>query len=429
MSEWQMRKLGELVDSAGGVIRTGPFGSQLHADEYTDDPSGVPVVMPKDMQDGRISRDSVSRVSETTARRLHAHRLAAGDLVLARRGDVGRLAAVASDEAGWICGTGSMRIHAPDHDVLDSQFLRYAMSAPGVGDWLVGQAVGATMPNLNAKIVSAVPIAVPGLSTQRRIAAVLSALDDLIEINRQRIELLEDLARSLYREWFVHFRFPGRKDRELIDSDLGFVPEGWTVRTLSSVATLHRKSIRPADAPYELFEHFSLPAFDAGQMPESEPGEAIKSSKYRVEEPAVLLAKINPRIPRVWFVKPNTDKAVASTEFLVWTGVEVSNVWLWSLFSDPSFRDILVGSASGTSTSHQRFKPADVQQYRVALDPGPMRAAYDASALSMMTHAARIRDQNRVLAVARDLLLPRLVSGQLDISDIDLGVLVPPEAE
>jgi restriction endonuclease S subunit len=235
VGEWQAYTLGDLVGAAGGLVKTGPFGSQLHASEYTNDHDGVPVVMPKDMLNGRVNRDSVSRVSEIVAERLRVHRLAAGDLVLARRGDVGRLAFVGPDEAGWLCGTGSMRVHAPNRDVLDPQFLRYAMTAPPVAEWLVGQAVGATMPNLNANIVAGVPIAVPGVTTQRRIAAVLSAFDELIEINERRIELLEDLARSLYREWFVHFRFPG-EDVELVDSELGPIPEGWEVARLGSTA-------------------------------------------------------------------------------------------------------------------------------------------------------------------------------------------------
>lgn len=209
MSEWRETTLGALVAEAGGFIRTGPFGSQLHAHEYTDDPRGFPVVMPKDMVGGRVARAAVSRVDQPVADRLAAHQLAPGDIALARRGDIGRYAFIGPDEGGWLCGTGCLRLHAPDSDVVWPLFLRYAMRSPEVVAWLAGQAVGATMPNLNAKIVSQLPIRLPSSATQRRIAAVLGAFDELIEINERRIELLEDLARSLYREWFVRFRFPG----------------------------------------------------------------------------------------------------------------------------------------------------------------------------------------------------------------------------
>lgn len=137
---WRDVRLAEWVDAASGSIRTGPFGSQLHAHEYTDDPFGVPVVMPKDMVGGRVDRTSVGRVNQATAERLKAHRLEPGDLVLARRGDVGRYAFIEDDEAGWLCGTGSMRVHAPDRDVVWPAFLRNAIANPSVTDgWSITQ--------------------------------------------------------------------------------------------------------------------------------------------------------------------------------------------------------------------------------------------------------------------------------------------------
>jgi type I restriction enzyme S subunit len=273
-----------------------------------------------------------------------------------------------------------------------------------------------------------VRVTVPNLEIQERIAVVLSVFDKLIQVNKRRVELWEDLVQLLYREWFVHFRFPKYDEAEFTESELGPIPDGWMVRTLSSLATLRRDSLKPADSPTRQFEHFSLPAFDANQAAEWESGEAIKSTKYRVEGPSVLLSKLNPRIPRVWLAAPNSHNAIASTEFLVWTGDEVSNAWLWSLFSDSSFRDAMVGNAGGTSTSHQRVRPGDVQQYQVAWALPHLRAAYDKLAVPALSEVANLRGQNRQLSAVRDLLLPRLVTGQLDISDIDLGTLTPAES-
>ncbi len=430
VSEWQSYALGDLVGAAGGLIKTGPFGSQLHAYEYTDDPGGVPVVMPKDMLNGRIARGSVSRVSETVAERLHVHRLAAGDVVLARRGDVGRLAFVESDEAGWLCGTGSMRIHAPGHDVLDPQFLRYAMSAPVVAEWFVGQAVGATMPNLNAKIVSGVPISTPGASTQRRIAAVLSAVDELIEINERRIELLEDLARSLYREWFVHFRFPGREDVELVDSELGAIPEGWEVRPLGQVCSLLRSGGTPRRSVKANWDRGATPWFKTGELTDGPLFDSLEhvtgASGARVFDPPAIFMAIYgaPTVGRLgWVTQPSSCNQAAIA--MRANNPEREQDWLW--YELEAMRGHFNAMAQGAA--QQNISKEKVEGTRVLVPAAVPLESFVAAVRPLRDLWEKLAAQVARFATTRDLLLPRLVTGRLDISDIDLGILTPTEVE
>jgi len=232
---WRETTLGEICDQVGGGIQTGPFGSQLHESDYSTD--GIPVVMPKDIIEGRISTESVARVATEHVDRLARHKLKCGDIVYGRRGDIGRQALIRSGQNGWLCGTGCLRISLGD-SVIEPTFLHYYLRQESAISWISGQAVGATMPNLNTGILRSVPVHVPPLPTQRRIAGILSTYDDLIENNQRRIRILEDMARSLYREWFVHFRYPGHESVPLVDSPLGQIPQGWEVKKLRDVCNL-----------------------------------------------------------------------------------------------------------------------------------------------------------------------------------------------
>jgi type I restriction enzyme S subunit len=428
---WPEVALGDVVSSLGGLWgEAGPVDGHvevlaLRGTDFTRaralDLSGVPRRFEKAKAVGKRVLDTTSVVMEASG---GSKDQPVGRSILIKqklldRADV-PLSAASFCKILWV-----------DEAFADARFIHAALDnlyRSGEIERFQTQSTG--LRNLRTKqLLAEFQFGLPPIHAQRRIAAVLSAFDELIEINERRIELLEGLARSLYREWFVHFRFPGHENVELVDSGLGPIPEGWEVRRLGSLVTLHSRSTRPADQPGTIFEHFSIPAFDAGALPAMDPGAAIKSAKYRVEAESVLLSKINPRIPRVWFVQPRSVDAIASTEFLIWVGVDVSNAWLWSLFWDGTFRATLLGSAGGTSTSHQRFKPGDVAGRSVSFPSATVLEAFDSLAEPALRQAASIREHNRQLAATRDLLLPRLVTGRLDISDVDLGVLTPTEAE
>ncbi len=166
---WLRATLGEVCAKAGGFIQTGPFGSQLHASDYIA--AGVPVVMPVNIGENRINEVGIARVSPCEANRLQRHKLRPGNIVYSRRGDIERRALITEDQAGWLCGTGCLRIDLGT-GLLDPQFSTYYLSAPEIRSWLTRHAVGTTMPNLNTAILSAVPLAVPPPTEQVAIGCV-----------------------------------------------------------------------------------------------------------------------------------------------------------------------------------------------------------------------------------------------------------------
>lgn len=213
---WTSVTLGEVSTN----IQTGPFGSQLHQSDYSD--GGVPVVMPKDLVDGHISEDSIARASMSHVDRLSRHKIEVGDILYSRRGDVGRCAFATEVEQGWLCGTGCLRVTI-DQSKAIPKFIFYQLQKAETIGWVEKHAVGSTMLNLNTSILGSVPIELPSMAEQQMIVHVLSAYDDLIENNQKQIKLLEEAAQRLYKEWFVDLRFPGHETTPIVDG----VPEGW----------------------------------------------------------------------------------------------------------------------------------------------------------------------------------------------------------
>lgn len=182
-----------LIDlAARDGIQIGPFGSQLHAYEYTD--QGTPVVMPQDLVDGEIRLEKIKRVPESVAERLSKHRLAAGDIVFPRRGDLSKRAVVVGEQAGWLCGTGCLRFRAADADVSTALF--EAIANDSATEWLVEHAVGTTMLNLNTTILSGLPVPDWNEST-RTLADAASALGTHIRSLRVEVDAAQETRRQI----------------------------------------------------------------------------------------------------------------------------------------------------------------------------------------------------------------------------------------
>jgi len=163
---WQIKQLRHIAES----LQTGPFGSQLHSSDYAA--NGIPVINPSHMQDGHIEPDWETAVDDETFDRLRHHELLVGDIVFARRGELGRCALVTSIETGWLCGTGSLRMR-PKLALVYPLFLNRMLSTSGIAEWLSLESVGTTMDNLNTSILARLPLPIPPHGEQHTIAAHL----------------------------------------------------------------------------------------------------------------------------------------------------------------------------------------------------------------------------------------------------------------
>jgi type I restriction enzyme, S subunit len=193
-AHWEVMRIGTLSQS----LQTGPFGSQLHAEDYV--PGGIPVINPSHLKGGRIYPDSDIAIDQETWNRLSQHELREGDIVFARRGELGRCAMVTSQEASWLCGTGSLRMR-PNIDVAHPPFLNHVLATRGIAETLLLESVGSTMDNLNTKILSRLSLPVPPVEEQKAITSYLdretAKFDALMARVRQGVEKLREYRAAL----------------------------------------------------------------------------------------------------------------------------------------------------------------------------------------------------------------------------------------
>ena len=358
------------------------------------------------------------------------------DVVFTSKGTVGRLAFVRETTPRFVYAPQLCFWRSLAPDVIDARWLYYWMC----GDEFTQQISGVKGQTDMADYVSLtdqrrMAITLPPTSIQRAIAGVLGALDDKIEQNRRTARTLERLARAIFRAWFVDFEpvkakaagatsFPSMPQTvfsalptRFVDSEIGPVPEGWEVGGTSSIATRSKIQVNPQEHANEVFDHFSIPAFDADVRAVVEFGEAIKSNKFLVVEGCVLLSKLNPRIARIWLPPSHCGRRqIASTEFLVFVPrAAFDRHYLYCQFQQSSFREELAQSASGTSNSHQRVRPDDVLQKTVIVPPSPVRKGFADIADPLFALSAANHAESANLAEVRDLLLPQLLSGQVRV--------------
>ncbi|MFM5840850.1 MULTISPECIES: restriction endonuclease subunit S [Aeromonas] len=427
-SDWEPTTLGSVCDRQGGSIQTGPFGSQLHASDYVE--QGIPVVMPANIgSDGGISEDGIARITQFDADRLQQHKLQVGDVVFSRRGDVTRNALIEAHQAGWLCGTGCLKVRLGSQTQASAKFISYCLRLPETKDWLVRHAVGATMPNLNTSILSAVPILLPELPVQQSIANILGCLDERIDLLRETNATLEAIVQALFKSWFVdfdpvHARARGEQLAGLApevaalfpdsfeESALGLVPKGWKYVSLKEATDI----------------------FDSKRIPLAGQERAKRKGPYPYYGAAALMDWVDDYIFDGVYLLMGEDGSVADA-----SGYPITQ-YVWGKIWVNNHAHVLQGR-NGISTEHlmlalkgvniQPFITGAVQaklsqsnMWRIQfLMPTQSVASAFADLISPMFAKIRANsEQAQTLANLRDTLLPRLISGQLRLPEAEAMV-------
>lgn len=225
--EWKEVRLGEVAD-----VQTGPFGSQLHKENYVN--KGTPIVTVEHLGNKWFTSQNLPMVSDEDKLRLAKYCSQEGDVLFSRVGSVDRCSYVSKEYSGWLFSGRCLRVRP--RSGINPEYLYYFLTNEGTKQYIRNIAVGATMPSINTKLLNEVPITIPSLDDQRRIASILSSLDRKIELNNKINADLEEMAQAIFKNWFLDFK--PFKDSKFEDSELGMIPEGWKVGRLTDVIKL-----------------------------------------------------------------------------------------------------------------------------------------------------------------------------------------------
>ena len=408
--------LGAICDQSGGSVQTGPFGSQLHQSDYKSD--GVPVVMPQDIIDGRISEIRIARIDESLAKKLSRHLLNEEDIVFPRRGEINKRAIIETNQAGYFCGTGCLKISIPPKEILP-RWLYYYLGQEQVVRWIESKAIGATMLNLNTGILRSLPLEYSSLDDQHRIVGYLSAYDDLIAINQRRIQLLEKAARCLYREWFVHLRFPGYESVPVKDG----VPKGWMRLILNDVCDAVGGGTPSTDhpeywggdvvwiTPTDVTRNDCLVMLDSVKKI-TEAGLSNSSAKLVPAETILMTSRAS-----IGFFAL-MDRPVCTNQGFISVIPRYEKTRMFLLFNLLNRVEEMISLATGAT-----FKELTKKTFRslpVIWPTSVVLKDFETRVYPLIQQTRFIKKQSENLKRARDLLLPKLMSGQIDVSRIPL---------
>ena len=221
---------------------------------------------------------------------------------------------------------------------------------------------------------------------------------------------LEQQTQELFKAWFVTFETFGGK-----------MPSSWSVAKLGDIATIKTNSFSPAKTPTVMLEHYSIPAFDEQKYPVFELAANVKSNKYILTDNSVMISKLNPGIKRVWRPMCVSEFAVSSTEFIIFEANDPTyKDYVFSVIDSSTFSDWMCAHTTGSTNSRQRTTPSTTLEFQIALPTQEVVSDFCKIVTPMYDMIAQNTCENRKLAAFRDSLLPKLMSGELDVSNIDL---------
>jgi type I restriction enzyme, S subunit len=418
VTPWPVVTLADVASPSKRAIISGPFGSNIGKRYFVD--TGVPVIRGNNLAD----RDSKFRdsgfvfLTDEKAAALNCWALP-DDLIFTAAGSLGQVGLIPRNGRfpRYVISNKQLRIRLDNRKILPG-FAYYYFSAPSMRAYVAGQNKGSSVPLITLGVLRSLPICQPPLPTQRKIASILSAYDDLIESNNRRIKLLEEMAQRIYREWFVEFRYPGHEDVPLVGSEVGLIPKGWTWESLSRLAAVVMGQSPPSSAYNR--DKRGLPFHQGvGSYGLHYPAHDVYSTAgQRLAEDGDILVSVRAPVGRL---------NIADRRLILGRGLSgirgegVPQMFLLHALKQYFREEDVIGNGAIFKSVTRRDVEGLVLEW-----PGEALARRFSEMVEPAWRVLRILTvEVNTLRATRDLLLPRMISGEVDVAGLDIAVPEP----
>jgi type I restriction enzyme S subunit len=361
-------------------------------------------------EDGLFDGTDFVFVSEQKANRLVPNNAFPGDLIFTQRGTLGQvgLIPIESQFQRYVISQSQMKLTV-NPERAHPAFVYYFFRHPATIQDIKNRVSSSGVPHINLGTLKELEIPLPPLEVQRKIVSVLSAYDDLIENNLRRIKLLEESGRLLYKEWFVRLRFPGHEHTRIVNG----VPEGWEKKNLADVCDEVREAVSPrdveSDTPYIGLEHIPRRSITLSTWAEAQ---EVTSSKHRFCAGDILFGKIRPYFHKVGIAF--VDGVASSDAIVIRPKADSVRSLVLLIVSSDRF----VAEASQKVKEGSKMPRADwkiMREYAIALPPHALLDTLNSYICPITQQLKLLTMENRKLKQARDILLPKLMSGEVEV--------------
>lgn len=415
MEEWKEYKVEDIISE----ISMGPFGSDVKKEVYTS--FGVPILNGSNLQGFKLKEDSFGYVSEEKANSLKKCNAYRGDIVVTHRGTLGQIVYIPNNSKfdRYVISQSQFRFTC-NNDIVRPDFLVYLFHTKEGQHKILSNASQVGVPALARATTTfrQIKVKIPSLSVQTKITNILFSLDDKIEVNRRINEQLEELAGALFKSWFVDFE--PFKDGEFVESELGMIPKGWKVvevgELCESISVKHKFDkdelifLNTGDIHNNIYLHNNY-------MPINEmPGQAKKS----IRKGDILYSEIRPINKHFAFVNFEANDYVVSTKLMVIRCRNINNLRLYQYLTSNEIIDFLQQEAETRSGTFPQIRFENIQRLKMIIASPIVEEQYDKNLLPIYNKIETNNKEIHHLTTLRDTLLPKLMSGEIDVNEVKI---------